>query len=108
MIESLVIVLPFILPREKRVRKKYHYKVSLGVSVCLHISYIWVVTSQPLARVAARLVSYCFCCDATAPLCFDPRISSTGNVCIKISTVILIIVYLACLQPIRRILVHIF
>ena len=68
MIESLVIVLPFIHPREKRVRKKYHYKVSLGVSVCLHISYIWVVTSQPPARVAARLVSYCFCCDATTPL----------------------------------------
>ena len=69
MIEPLVIVLPFIHPRYKRVRKKYHCKVSLGVSVCLHISYIWVVTSQPPARLAARSVSYCFCCDATAPLC---------------------------------------
>ena len=40
MIEPFVIVLPFIHPREKRVLKKYHYNVSLGVSVCLHISYI--------------------------------------------------------------------
>ena len=52
-------------------------KTSLGVSVCLHISYIWVVTSQPPARVAARLVSYCFCCDATAPLRQGERFLST-------------------------------
>ena len=31
-----------------------------------------------------------------------------GNVCIKISIIMLIFVYLVCIQYIRRILVHIF
>ena len=79
MTEPLVIVLAFIHPREKKSSEKISLQSITRVSFCLHISYIWVVTSQPPARVAARLVSYCFCCDATAPLCFDPRISSTGK-----------------------------